>query len=540
MSAQMSPSQLETVEPISSNFSRLQRHIDPVLLGKLASQITFAEGSHQEIAVRAPYTGTVLGSVPAAMDADVEAAVNLARAAQPAWAARSFAERGRIFLRFHDLLLERQDEALDLIQLESGKARRHAFEELLDTAVVSRYYARRAGKLLRPRCRKGAVPGLTRTWELRSPVGTVGFIVPWNYPLNLAITDAVPALMAGNTAVLKPDRQTPYTALWAVNLLREAGLPPDVFPVVTGEGAVIGPALAERVDFLMFTGSTATGKSIAKQASARLIGCSLELGGKNPMLVLADADLEATVDGAIRGCFVGAGQVCISIERIYVHQSLFDRFINRFAERARALKIGAAFDHSIEMGSLTSERQLARVEEHVSDALAKGATLVAGGRRRPDLGPLFYEPTILTDVRQNMKAYADETFGPVVSVYPFATEEEAVERANATAYGLNASVWTRNTRRGVEVARQIRAGSVNVNDAYAAAWGSVDSPMGGMKESGISRRHGAEGILKFTETQTVAVQRLLPLAPSHGMTGDSFARLMTRLLKLLRRIRVLG
>ncbi|MBZ5725971.1 MAG: succinate-semialdehyde dehydrogenase (NADP(+)) [Acidobacteriia bacterium] len=506
----------------------------------LLSRITLAEGPHDEIAVRSPWTGALLGHTPAAREADVALAVSRARAAQPAWAARSFAERAKIFLRFHDLLLQRQDEVLDIIQLETGMARGHAFEEILDTAIVSRYYARRAGKLLRPRRRKGALPLLTLTWELRAPVGVVGFIVPWNYPLNLAITDAVPALMAGNTAVLKPDRQTPFTALWAVDLLREAGLPPDVFPVVTGDGATIGPALGDRVDYFMFTGSTRTGKLIARQAADRLIGCSLELGGKNPMIVLRDADLERTVDGAIRGCFVAAGQACISIERIYVHESLAERFLSLFVERVRRLKMGAALDYSMEIGSLASERQLATVEEHVRGALEKGATLLAGGRPRPDLGPLFFEPTVLTNVRPDMKVYAEETFGPVVSVYPFATEAEAIERANATRYGLNASVWTRNTGKGVRLARKIRAGSVNINEAYAATWGSVDSPSGGMKESGLRARHGAEGILKFTESQTVAVQRLIPIAPFHDMSAAFYARWMTRLMKILRRIRVLG
>jgi acyl-CoA reductase-like NAD-dependent aldehyde dehydrogenase len=514
--------------------------LEPDLPARLLSHATVCDGPHEEIAVRAPYTGEVLAGVPAAREVDVDVAVSRARAAQPAWGAQSFAGRARVFLRFHDLLLERQDELLDLIQLETGKARRHAFEEILDTVVVSRYYATRAGRLLRPRRRRGALPVLTKTWELRSPVGVVGFIVPWNYPLNLAITDAVPALMAGNTAILKPDHQTSLTALWAVRLLREAGLPPDVFQVVTGDGRRVGPMLGERVDFLMFTGSTRTGRLVARQAAERLIGFSLELGGKNPMLVLRDADLDRTVEGAIRGCFVGAGQVCVSTERIYVHESLFDAFLRGFVDRVRGLRVGAALDYSMEMGSLTSEAQLLTVEQHVQEALEKGAALAAGGRRRPDLGPLFYDPTVLINVRENMKVYAEETFGPVVSVYPFASEAEAVERANATCYGLNASVWTRDTARGVRLARQIRAGSVNVNEAYAAAWGSVDSPIGGMKESGIGRRHGAEGILKFTETQTVAVQRLLSIAPPPGMDPATHARWMTRLLKLLRRIRILG
>jgi succinate-semialdehyde dehydrogenase/glutarate-semialdehyde dehydrogenase len=518
----------------------IEPHIEPKPFGKLTSQIDLGEGPREEIVVRAPFSGESLGSIPAALDSDVELAVTRARAAQPAWAARSFADRGAIFLRFHDLLFQRQDEVLDLIQLETGKARRNAFEEVLDTTIVSRYYAWRARKFLRPRRRKGALPLLTRTWELRSPVGVVGFIVPWNFPLNLAITDAVPALLAGNAGVIKPDPQTSFTALWAVKLLREAGLPRDVLQVVTGDGPTVGQALCARVDYIMFTGSTATGRLVARQAADRLIGCSLELGGKNPMIVLADADLKLAVDGAVRGCFAGAGQVCISLERIYVHQSLYEPFLALFAERTRGLKLGPGFDYGVQMGSLTSERQLQTVEEHVRDAMAKGATLVTGGRRRPDLGPLFYEPTILTDVREDMRVYAEETFGPVVSVYPFMSEAEVIERANATRYGLNASVWTRHAGRGIRLASQIQAGSVNVNEAYAAVWGSVDSPMGGMKESGLHPRHGAEGILKFTKAKTVAAQRLLSIAPSHGMDAGLHARWMTRMLKLVRWTRVLG
>jgi succinate-semialdehyde dehydrogenase / glutarate-semialdehyde dehydrogenase len=501
---------------------------------QLLSHITLSAEAHEEISVRAPFTGEVFGMVPAAQQADVELAVARARAAQPAWAARSFAERSRIFLRFHDLLLARQKEVLNLIQLETGKARRHAFEEVLDSAVVCRYYARHAKNLLRPHRRQGAFPVLTKTWEVRVPYGVVGCIVPWNYPLNLAVTDAAAALMAGNAVVLKPDHQTTFTALWAIALLREAGLPPEVLQVVTGEGALVGPMLIDRVDYVMFTGSTRTGKLVARPAADRLIGCSLELGGKNPMIVLADADLEAAVEGAIRGCFSGAGQLCISIERIYVDASKFDAFVSRFAARAQSLKLGAALDFSIEMGSLTSQRQLDTVEDHVRDAVSKGATLQCGGRRRPALGPLFYEPTILTKVNESMKLYADETFGPVVAVYPFAGVEEAVERANATRYGLNASIWTRNAAAALRLAKRIRSGSVNINEAYTATWGSVDAPVGGMKESGLGCRHGAEGILKFTEPQTIAAQRLMPLGLPPGDGAAARARLLTWLVKLVR------
>ena len=512
----------------------------PARLATLASQVTLSGDPREQIPVIAPFHGLTLGTIPGCSAEDVAFAIARARAAQQAWAERPFSDRARIFLSFHDLLLERQNEVLDLIQLETGKARRHAFEEILDTAVVSRYYALRARKLLRTRRRKGALPLLTKTWERRSPLGVIGFISPWNYPLTLAITDAVPALLAGNAAVLKPDAQTSFTALWALDLLRQAGLPEDVFGIVTGEGPLVGPALAAQADYVMFTGSTRTGRLVARQAADRLIGCSLELGGKNPMIVRADADLAVAVAGAIGGCFVGAGQVCVSIERIYVHEALYARFLGQFVERTKALRLGTALDYSIDVGSLTSERQLQTVEEHVRDALEKGATLAAGGRRRPEIGPFFYEPTILTGVRSGMKVYDEETFGPVVSVYSFVTEQEAVEKANDTPYGLTASVWSRDTHAAARLAGWLRAGSVSVNESYTAVWGSVDSPLGGWKESGLYPRHGAEGILKFTKPQTIAIQRLFPIAPAPGVDPAVHARWMTRLVKLVRYTRILG
>lgn len=510
--------------------------LDPALLRRLRSHVVLAGGERRAIDVVAPFTGGTLGWVPHCTAADVDEAVRRARAAQARWAATPFAERKRIMLRFHDLVLERQAEGLDVVQTECGKARMHAFEELADTAVVARHYAVRAGRYLRPRLRRGLFPAMTLAWEYRHPVGVVGYIVPWNYPLNLSITDAIPALMAGNAVVLRPDHQTPFTALWAVDLLYEAGLPRDVLCTVTGYGPELGPPLIGGVDFVMFTGSTRTGRIIARQAAERLIGYSLELGGKNPMLVLEDADLEQAVEGAARGCFVGAGQVCVSIERIYVHRSQFDRFVERFAARTRSLRLGADLAYGPEMGSLASAQQLEGVTEHVRDAVEKGATVVAGGRARPDLGPYFYEPTVLVGVRPGMTAYAEETFGPVVAVYPFDRVEDAVAEANRTAYGLSAAVFTRNLARGRAVAKRIQAGSVNVNEAYAATWGSVDAPIGGFKESGMGRRHGREGILKYTEPQTVAAQWGLAIAPPPFMGQERFATFISGFLRLARRI----
>jgi succinate-semialdehyde dehydrogenase/glutarate-semialdehyde dehydrogenase len=503
---------------------------------QLLGRVTLTGPGHATVPLCAPFTGEPVHDVPLGTADDLIEAAAQARAAQRDWARRGVERRARVLLRFHDLVLERQEELLDLIQLETGKARRHAFEEVADTAICARYYAHHGPALLRPHRRQGALPALTATWEHHQPLGLVGFITPWNYPLSLAITDALPALLAGNAAVLKPDQQTPLTALFAARLLDEAGLPPGLFHVVTGRGRELGTPLIGLCDYLGFTGSTATGRVVARQAGEKLIGCSMELGGKNPMILCEDADLEHAVEGAVRGCFASTGQLCVSIERIYAHASVYERFLSRFAERTRALKMGASFDYDFDLGSLVGRDQLEKVESHVRGARELGATVVAGGRARPELGPYFFEPTILTGVTEQMPVAREETFGPVVSVWPVDSIDEAVDRANDSDYGLNASVWTSDNERGVEIATRLQTGTVNVNEAYAAAWASVDAPMGGFKTSGLGRRHGAQGLLKYTEAQTIAVQRLVPLAAPEGTADEDYSRNLSRALKLLRRI----
>jgi len=336
--------------------------------------------------------------------------------------------------------------------------------------------------------------------------------------------------------VLKPDGQTPFIALRGAELLEEAGLPASLMQIVTGAGSELGSPLIEATDYIMFTGSTKTGRVVAEQAGRELKAASMELGGKNAMLVLEDADIDAAVEGAERALFSNAGQLCISIERLFVHESVADEYTQKLVERVGKMKLGTELDYSVAMGSLASETQLETVREHVEDAVSKGAEVLTGGRARPDIGPYFWEPTVLGRVEDGMTLFRDETFGPVVAVSRFSSEDEAIARANDSDYGLNFSVWTKDHARGRDVATRLQAGTVNVNEGYIAAWASIDAPMGGMKASGLGRRHGSTGIQKYTESQTVAVQRLMPIAPPPGVPYGLWAKVMGLSLRLLRRV----
>lgn len=486
----------------------------------------------------APFTGGVAARLPLSTEADVDAAFTMARRAQKQWAQRPARERARVLLRFHDLVLDRQAEVLDLAQTETGKARRDAFEELLDCALNSRHYGRVGPGLLASQRRLGVFPVLTQTSEHHHPKGVVGIVSPWNYPITLAATDALPALLAGNAVVLRPDLQTTVTALWIVDVLREAGLPEGLMPVVIGDGATVGQWVVDRGDYVMFTGSTRVGRIVAQRCGERLVGCSLELGGKNALIVRADADIERSAEIAERACFANSGQLCIGIERLIVHEDVADEFLAAFLKRVTALRLKSGVGWGADMGSLISAKQRDAVLAHIDDAVSKGAEVLTGGKARPDVGPFYVEPTVLIGVTGEMAACRDETFGPVVSVSTYRTDDEAVARANDSDYGLNASVLTRDTRAGKAMALRIRAGTVNVNEAYGSTWGSTASPMGGMKASGLGRRHGVEGLLKYTETQTVAVQRLMGFGAAFGRTDEQWAGLLTTAVRAMKKVGV--
>jgi acyl-CoA reductase-like NAD-dependent aldehyde dehydrogenase len=521
--------------PAATDVAPYPPRVDAAYVAEVLRHVAASSGETAQ--ALAPFTGQPLPAVPQSTVADVVEGAARARAAQPAWAALPLAERVRPLVRLAELVLKEKDRLVDVVQWETGKSRVHASIELLGLPAVTAHYAGNAATYLAEQSVASGTPGVVRTRVAHRPKGLVGVIAPWNYPLFLAVGDVIPALLAGNAVVSKADSQAPLSLLAARELAARAGLPDDAWQVVAGRGSVIGPALIDQVDHLAFTGSTATGRELAAACGRRLIGASMELGGKNPMIVRADADLDAAVTGAVQACFSNAGQICIGIERIFVHETRYEEFVEAFARATRALSVGAAYDFSVEMGSLTSAEQLEATRRHLDDAVAKGATVVAGGRKRPDLGPFFHEPTVLTGVTPQMAVYAEETFGPLVAVYPVVDDEDAIARANETEYGLSASIWSRDIDAARAMAARIRAGSVNVNDGYVAAIGSVAAPMGGMGDSGVGRRHGPDGLLRYTETQTVAAQKRALPYPSRPRAFLAAGAISLRAQLVLARLR---
>ncbi|MFF2271078.1 succinic semialdehyde dehydrogenase [Agromyces sp. NPDC058136] len=511
----------------------------PAGFSDLARSLTddvVASGS-ETLAVPTPSTGDTLHELPRSSADDVRDAIARARLAQLSWARAGFAARKRILLAAHDLILERRDELLDLIQLESGKTRGQGFEEIFQAVSVTRYNAIAARKVLHGRAVRAGLPTVATTRVRFAPKGVVGVITPWNYALSLAAMDVVPALAAGCAVVQKADDQGALSILALRRAFIDAGVPESLWAVVTGDAAEVGEALTDEADYICFTGSTATGRRIAEKAGRRLVGASLELGGKNALLVLDDADPATAAANAAHACFSAMGQLCVSIERIYVDRKIAGPFERVLVERLRTAKLGTALGFGADFGSLASAAQLARVEAHLADAVAKGATVLVGGKHRPDLGPWVFEPTILTGVTPEMSVYAEETFGAIASLYLVSSDDEAVLAANASEYGLNAAVFTSSPRRGQRIADALAAGSVNVNEGYRGAFSSVAAPMGGVKQSGVGRRNGEAGLLRFVEPITISQTTGLLQLPR---TSEEYEAKAPLLLLLARALKAIG
>lgn len=486
-----------------------------------------------------PATGERVGSVDATAPVELPAIADRARVAQERWAATPWRSRARVIARFHDLAIDRADEVLDTIQSESGKARRDALVELVTVAGTARYYLAHGRRHMADRSARGGVPVLTSARIAWHPHGLVGLITPWNFPFLLGVGDALPALLAGNAVLTKPSELTPLSTLLARDLLVEAGLEPDLFQPVIGAGPELGQPLIDQVDYVGFTGSTATGRIVARAAAERLIPCSLELGGKNPMLVMPGARLEDAVHGLVAGGFTNSGQTCISVERVYVHEQVWDEFVALARERVAALQVGWSTGFDADMGSLVSIDHAAKVREHIAEARAGGAEVLVGGEEPlPGLSPAFVAPTLVTGTQPSMRIHHEETFGPVVRLERVASAEEAIRRANDSDLGLNGSVWAGSGRRARRLARRLAVGTANVNSTLLI-YNSFDVPMGGIRRSGIGRRHGAAGIQRYCRQQSIVgsfargggYEILLRL-----MTTPARSRLLLRVVRLWRRV----
>jgi acyl-CoA reductase-like NAD-dependent aldehyde dehydrogenase len=487
------------------------------------------------IRVENPATGEVIGTVPNRSADEVAEIVARARAAQPAWHALGFAGRARILRRAQKWVVDNSERLIETIVSETGKTYEDA--QLAEISYVANsfgFWAKHAPEFLADEKIKSSNPFVAgRKLILRfRPVGVVGVIGPWNFPLSNSFGDCIPALAAGNACVLKPSEVTPLSSLVVEEMAREIGMPEDVFSVATGDGET-GAALVDEVDFMMFTGSTKTGRKVMERAARTLTPVSLELGGKDPMIVLDDADIDRAANAATFYAMNNAGQVCISTERAYVDEAVYDQFVAKVTDNVRKLRQGESHGPGeADVGAVIFPPQLDIVEDHVRDAVDKGARVLTGGKRAEGAGR-YYEPTVLVDVDHTMKCMTDETFGPTLPIMKVRGAEEALRLANDSPYGLAASVWTRDAARGEDVARRVEAGAVCVNDAQIN-YVALELPMGGWKASGLGSRHGAGGIRKYCDQQAILITRFAPKKDLHMFPNSKLkSGLIGRTLRLL-------
>ena len=485
-----------------------------------------------------PATLEELARFPIATGDEVNAAVARARAAQPAWAALSYRNRARYILKVRRALYERKEEICRIISDETGKPEFEALTtEVFMVSDLMSHFAQKTEKILREERFTLAVLRNKRSMLCHDPLGVVGVISPWNFPFAIPVGEIVMALMAGNAVVLKPSEYTPLVGDAIKRLFAAAGFPEGVLEVVQGEGSTGAALVDAAVDKIFFTGSIRTGRKIAESAAARLLPVVLELGGKDPMIVCEDAPFERTVKGAVWGAFMNCGQVCASVERLYVVEPVAEKFIAAVVDEVKRLRLGPpSTDCSTDVGPLTNENQLKVVVDQVADAVAKGARVLTGGRRREELGGYFFEPTVLVDVDQSMKVMTEETFGPLLPIKVVKDEEEAVREANNSRYGLLASVWTGDNEKGRRLARRIEAGSVIINDAVYTH-GAARTPWFGVKESGLGVTHGNAGLFEFTRLKHINWDLFLlksdwwwfPYTPKWEQRFKSLMKLLYRL-----------
>ncbi|HEY4281064.1 MAG TPA: succinic semialdehyde dehydrogenase [Conexibacter sp.] len=498
-------------------------------------QATDAAEGAAGIPVENPATGETIATVPTFSAAEVKELAARARTAQPAWEAIGFEERGRVLRRAQKWVTDNAERIIATIVSETGKTYEDAqLAEIMYAAAAFGFWAKEAPGFLADEQLKSANPLVVgkRLVVRYKPVGVVGVIGPWNFPLTNSFGDCIPALAAGNAVILKPSEVTPLTSLLMADGLRASGLPEDVFQVATGDGGT-GAALIDEVDFIMFTGSTKTGKKVMERAARTLTPVGLELGGKDPMIVLADADVERAANAAAYYSMNNGGQVCISIERVYVESPVYDEFVAKVTDKVSALRQGrSSGPGSVDIGAVTFPPQLDIIDAHVRDAVAKGARVLTGGKASSGPG-MFYEPTVLVDVDHTMSCMTEETFGPTLPIMRVGDVEEALRLANDSPYGLQASVWTKDLARGEALARRVEAGAVCVNDAQVN-YTALELPMGGWKASGLGTRHGSGGIRKYTQQQTILVTRFAGKRDPHMFPySPRRTKLLGRLTKFL-------